>query len=91
VASAYISLAEIYTHRIHCQHVMTEGKGLTCPLNRNLPIKVKYNPNPMSFIEKVILMTSYALYTFFPLSIGFYNVVHFALVESSYLLDVDLD
>ncbi len=86
ISSAYISLAEIYTHCIHCPHAMTEGKGLTCPLNRNLPIKVKYNPNPMSFIEKVILMTSYALYTFFPLSIGIYNVVYFASLGSSYLL-----
>lgn len=58
----------------HCPYYAENKKFMNCPGNNFFPKLWKYNPKPISSIEKNLSLFGFAIMGFFPLLSGIYNL-----------------
>jgi hypothetical protein len=63
----FFGFVEILVLCSHCPHYAEEGSSLKCWANYGSPKIWKYRPGPMTFLEKVIFFSGFALVWGYPL------------------------
>ncbi len=63
----YFGFVEIRVMCSHCPHYAEQGSALKCWANYGSPKIWKYRPGPMTFLEKAIFFTGFALVWGYPL------------------------
>ena len=80
----FFTVIEIRILCRHCPYYAKEGKTIHCHANEGLPRLWKYDPKPLSRIEKLAFLACLAFLGFFPIFTEIYGIWYISMNYASY-------